>query len=97
MPQQIKYKMTEIEYLNMFNSLMQNKTDGFEFDQVRAFIRMTHTEQKRLWVDCYNYSKLGICPDYVKNKKAWYTGITNRLNQIKIVRSRAKEIRGELK
>lgn len=96
MPDQIKYRMSAIEYQKVFNSLLRNKRVDLSLDQLRAFIRMTHDEQKIIWVDTYNYSRRGLKPSCVRDGKRWYHQSTNRLSQIKAVRLNAKKLRDEI-
>lgn len=96
MSNQIKYKMSRLEYERAFSSFLKNKRVYFNLEQVRAFIRMTHDEQKIIWADTYNYSRHGLKPNCVKNGKRWYHQSTNRLSQIKAVRKNAKELREDM-
>lgn len=94
---QIKYVMSEMQYVKMLTDLSFDNHPDYEYDELRAFIRMTRIETKRVIVQVQEYRKNKTKPDYIKDCGIWYTGLNLRINKLKRVRNKAIELRNKLK
>lgn len=94
---QIKHKLSELQYLDMLNKLDSDSCPDYDWDQLRAFIRMARIEIKKVCADVYEYRKNKTKPEYIRDSKKWYTGLNLRINKLKRVRNKAIELRNKSK
>ena len=94
---QIKYAMSEIQYVKMFSDLGFDKHSDYEYDELRAFIRMSRIETKKVNADIRAYRMNKIKPEYIRDAGTWYNGLTLRSGKLKQVRLKAIKLRDDKK
>ena len=94
---QIKYAMSEMQYVKMLTDLSFDKHSDYEYDELRAFIRMTRIETKKVNADIRAYRVDKIKPDYIRDAGTWYNGLTLRSGKLKRIRLKAMKLRDDKK
>ena len=94
---QIKYVMSEMQYVKMLTDLSFDNHPDYEYDELRAFIRMTRIETKKVNADIRAYRVNKIKPEYIRDAGTWYNGLTLRSGKLKKVRLKAIKLRDDKK
>lgn len=92
----ISVVLTELQYARMMRGIDEGQKN-YTFDEIRAFIRRTRTEQFKNQDKLKAYVENKVYPEYIKDAGAWYHGLTLENNKLKVLRSKAILIRDAMK